>query len=93
MIFFRLKWKFSGFSGFGNLILMVLGFTHSAYTFSLESHVAESSINGALVPPGALVNMLQRGIQYTEAELSMNVDVSVIIGGQKNVSFAIFSGR
>ena len=46
------------------------GFIHSAYVFGLESHVVQSNINGALVPPAALISICQKGIQYTEAELN-----------------------
>ena len=47
------------------------GFSHSAYTFGMESHIAQSNINGALVPPAALINIVQKGLQYTEAEISI----------------------
>lgn len=51
-----------------------LGFTHSAYSFGLESHISQSNINGALVPPAALLSIIQKGIQYTEAEISLGED-------------------
>lgn len=50
------------------------GFQHSAYTFGIESHIAQSNINGALVPPAALLSILQKGLQYTEAEISIGED-------------------
>lgn len=50
------------------------GFQHSAYTFGIESHISQSNINGALVPPAALLNIIQKGIQYTEAEISIGED-------------------
>lgn len=49
----------------------VSGFQHSAYTFGIESHISQSNINGALVPPAALLSILQKGLQYTEAEISI----------------------
>lgn len=52
----------------------VLGFQHSAYTFGIESHISQSNINGALVPPAALLSILQKGLQYTEAEISIGED-------------------
>ncbi len=52
--------------------LLESGFTHSAFTFSLESHVHQSSINGSSVPPGALISVLQKGLQYIEAESSIS---------------------
>ncbi|KAL3282912.1 hypothetical protein HHI36_006070 [Cryptolaemus montrouzieri] len=50
------------------------GFTHSAYTFGIESHISQSNINGALVPPAALLSILQKGLQYAEAEISIAED-------------------
>ncbi|XP_018027013.1 F-box-like/WD repeat-containing protein TBL1XR1 [Hyalella azteca] len=50
------------------------GFVHAAYTFGLESHISQSNINGALVPPAALVNIIQKGLLYTEVEISVGED-------------------
>ncbi|XP_063986941.1 F-box-like/WD repeat-containing protein TBL1XR1 isoform X2 [Diachasmimorpha longicaudata] len=52
------------------------GFQHSAYTFGIESHISQSNINGALVPPAALLSVIQKGLQYTEAEISIGEDGS-----------------
>lgn len=52
------------------------GFTHSAYTFGFESHIVQSNINGATIPPAALLNIIQKGLQYTEAEISVGEDGS-----------------
>lgn len=52
------------------------GFVHSAYTFGIESHISQSNINGALVPPAALLSIIQKGLQYTEAEISIGEDGS-----------------
>ena len=54
-----------------------LGFVHSAYLFGVESHITHTSINGNGVPPGALLSLIQKGLYYTEAELSIG-DVSLI---------------
>lgn len=54
------------------------GFQHSAYTFGMESHISQSNINGVLVPPAALINILQKGLQYTEAEISISDDGTII---------------
>ena len=54
--------------------LLFTGFQHSAYTFGIESHISQSNINGALVPPAALLCILQKGLQYTEAEISIGED-------------------
>lgn len=50
------------------------GFLHSAYMFGIESHISQSNINGALVPPAALLSIIQKGLQYTEAEISVGED-------------------
>lgn len=54
-----------------NLFFGYVGFQHSAFTFGLESHVHQSSINGSAIPPGALILVLQKGLQYVEAEVSI----------------------
>ncbi|KAK2491173.1 hypothetical protein MC885_014843 [Smutsia gigantea] len=56
------------------------GFSHSAFTFGIESHISQSSINGTLVPPAALISILQKGLQYVEAEISINEDGTVFDG-------------
>ncbi|KAK2557563.1 F-box-like/WD repeat-containing protein TBL1XR1 [Acropora cervicornis] len=48
------------------------GFQHSAFTFGVESHIDQSNINGSVVPPGALVSIIQKGVQYVEAEVALN---------------------
>jgi len=47
------------------------GFQHSAYTFGIESHIAQSNINGGIVPPAALLAIVQKGVKYTEAEIML----------------------
>lgn len=56
---------------------MILGFHHSAYTFGIESHISQSNINGALVPPAALLTIIQKGLQYKEAEISIGDDGNI----------------
>ena len=53
------------------VFIYIVGFVHSAYTFGIESHISQSNINGALVPPAALLNIIMKGLQYTEAEISI----------------------
>jgi transducin (beta)-like 1 len=60
-----------------NSITFFLGFVHSSYLFGLESHIVQTSINANIVPPGALLSLIQKGLYYTEAELSIG-DVSSI---------------
>lgn len=52
--------------------VLLSGFSHSAFTFGIESHISQSNINGTLVPPAALISILQKGLQYVEAEISIN---------------------
>lgn len=54
--------------------LLESGFSHAAYTFGVESHISHSNINGSIVPPAALLNIIQKGLQYTEAEISIAED-------------------
>jgi len=50
------------------------GFRHSAFTFGAESLVAKSNVNGSKIPPGQLVNFIQKGLMYTELERSVSDD-------------------
>ncbi|TRY64040.1 hypothetical protein TCAL_06278 [Tigriopus californicus] len=50
------------------------GFYHSAYVFGQESHISQSNINGALVPPKALISIVQKGLLYVEAEIATGED-------------------
>ncbi|CAF0758546.1 unnamed protein product [Brachionus calyciflorus] len=50
------------------------GFIHSAYVFGVESHISQTNINGTLVPPAALLTVIQKGLQFTEAEISVGDD-------------------
>ena len=50
------------------------GFIHSAYVFGVESHISQTNINGTLVPPAALLTVIQKGLQFTEAEISVADD-------------------
>ena len=48
-----------------------VGISAQRFTFGLESHIHQTSINGTIVPPGALISILQKGLQYVEAEVSI----------------------
>ena len=61
-----------------------LGFVHAAYLFGLESHMTHTSINGNVVPPGALLSLIQKGLYYTEAELSIGDVSSACLSPSKN---------
>ncbi|KAL3505093.1 hypothetical protein ACH5RR_034934 [Cinchona calisaya] len=50
------------------------GFTHSAFALGYEAGINKSTIDGNLVPPGALVTFVQKGIQYLELEANLSND-------------------
>ncbi|XP_049399060.1 WD40 repeat-containing protein HOS15-like [Solanum stenotomum] len=50
------------------------GFTHSAFTFGYEAGLNRSTMDGHLVPPGALIQFVQKGIQYLELETNLSND-------------------
>ncbi|KAK3753003.1 hypothetical protein QZH41_016303, partial [Actinostola sp. cb2023] len=62
------------------------GFQHSAFTFGIESHIDQSNINGSVVPPGALVSVLQKGVQYVESEATLTeLAIPVFTKGKKQL--------
>uniref|UniRef100_A0A383WGZ9 LisH domain-containing protein n=1 Tax=Tetradesmus obliquus TaxID=3088 RepID=A0A383WGZ9_TETOB len=63
------------------------GFHHSAFTFAHESQVHRCDIDPNLVPPGALVTYVQKGLQYLEAEA--NIDEN----GEVDADFALLDPR
>uniref|UniRef100_A0A5B6YHJ6 Putative F-box-like/WD repeat-containing protein TBL1XR1 isoform X1 n=1 Tax=Davidia involucrata TaxID=16924 RepID=A0A5B6YHJ6_DAVIN len=48
------------------------GFTHSAFALGYEAGINKSTMDGNLVPPGALVTFVQKGIQYLELEANLS---------------------
>ncbi|XP_060173389.1 WD40 repeat-containing protein HOS15-like isoform X1 [Lycium barbarum] len=50
------------------------GFSHSAFALGYEAGINKSTIDGNLVPPGALVTFVQKGIQYLELEANLSND-------------------
>ncbi|XP_024020657.1 WD40 repeat-containing protein HOS15 isoform X1 [Morus notabilis] len=48
------------------------GFAHSAFALGYEAGINKSPIDGNLVPPGALVTFVQKGLQYLEMEANLN---------------------
>ncbi|VDM61345.1 unnamed protein product [Angiostrongylus costaricensis] len=47
------------------------GLEHSAFVFGNESELNRSDLMGVEVPSGALVSIVQRGLYYIEAEVSV----------------------
>ncbi|MFS7951724.1 putative transcription factor WD40-like family [Helianthus anomalus] len=54
------------------------GFTHTAFTLGYEAALNKSTIDGNLVPPGALVTFVRKGIQYLELEANLSCNDSDI---------------
>ncbi|OMP01869.1 hypothetical protein COLO4_11505 [Corchorus olitorius] len=56
------------------------GFTHSAFTLGYEAGINKCTIDGNLIPPGALITFVQKGLQYLEMEANLsNVSMLVFI--------------
>ncbi|CAL5366831.1 unnamed protein product [Camellia sinensis] len=47
------------------------GFTHSAFALGYEAGINKCPIDGNLVPPGALITFVQKGLQYLEMEANL----------------------
>lgn len=54
--------------------MFCLGFTHSAFVFGYESNSSNSNDKGALVPAGALINIIRKGLIYTQVEICVRDD-------------------
>jgi hypothetical protein len=50
------------------VISLTLGFSHSAFTFAYESLVIKSTAAQTEVPPGALITLMQKGLEYVAIE-------------------------
>ncbi|KAK7352454.1 hypothetical protein VNO80_17876 [Phaseolus coccineus] len=48
------------------------GFTHSAFAFGYEAGIDRCKNDDNVVPPGALVTFIQKGIQYLELEANLS---------------------
>ena len=58
---------------------MMIGYSHSAFTFAYESLVAKSSVAQSDIPPGALITFLQKGLEYVGIEEHIHEVRSVMI--------------
>ncbi|TKY75014.1 F-box/WD repeat-containing protein TBL1XR1 [Spatholobus suberectus] len=54
------------------------GFTHSAFAFGYEAGIDKSKSDDHVVPPGALVTFIQKGIQYLELEANLSGPLDLI---------------
>ncbi|KAJ9170618.1 hypothetical protein P3X46_018712 [Hevea brasiliensis] len=48
------------------------GFTHSAFALGYEAGINKCTIDGNMVPPGALITFVQKGIHFLEMEANLN---------------------
>nr|CAD1819467.1 unnamed protein product [Ananas comosus var. bracteatus] len=54
------------------------GFAHSAFCLGYEAGIHRSNIDGNIIPPGALITIVQKGLQYIELEANVsNSDIDV----------------
>eukprot|EP01135_Chromosphaera_perkinsii_P010343 Nk52_evm15s2118 gene=Nk52_evmTU15s2118 len=51
--------------------LLESGFQHSAFAFGHEGNLFKTNINNSDVPVGCLLSVIQKGLQYLEAELKV----------------------
>lgn len=51
---------------------MPAGFTHSAFTLGYEAGINKCTIDGNLIPPGALITFVQKRLQYLEMEANLS---------------------
>ena len=51
--------------------LIESGFTHTAFSFVNESRASQTSINTQYMSPGALIKIIQKGIQFVECEIAV----------------------
>ncbi|XP_034910326.1 WD40 repeat-containing protein HOS15 isoform X3 [Populus alba] len=47
------------------------GFTHSAFALGYEGGINKCTIDGNMIPPGALITFVQKGLQYLEMEANL----------------------
>ncbi|KAI8370754.1 WD40-repeat-containing domain protein [Choanephora cucurbitarum] len=50
------------------------GFRHTSFAFQYESQVEKSTYRDAQIQPGALINIIHKGLQFMEIEAHMNED-------------------
>lgn len=47
------------------------GFSHSAYTFAHECSLSKDAFEPGEVPPGALIHIIKKGLQFIEMEANV----------------------
>lgn len=63
------------------------GLTHAAFALGYEAGINKSPIDGNQVPPGALITIVQKGLQYIELEANLD---SVSIPFLQPCSFLLY---
>jgi transducin (beta)-like 1 len=63
-----------GISSFCNGVCYCIpaGFTHSAFALGYEGGINKCTIDGNMIPPGALITFVQKGLQYLEMEANLS---------------------
>lgn len=54
------------------IFVLVVGFRHTSFAFQYESQVEKSTYRDAHIQPGALINIIHKGLQFMEIEAHMN---------------------
>ena len=75
-------------------VYFILGFPHSAFSFGVESNSVQSNIDGVSIPSGALISVLQKGVQFVEAEACFGevnlLNICFIIKTPENVILSYY---
>ncbi|KAF1799057.1 WD40-repeat-containing domain protein [Mucor lusitanicus] len=62
------------------------GFRHTSFAFQFESQVEKSTYRDAPIQPGALINIIHKGLQFMEIEAHMNEEGELV---ECNVPFSL----
>ncbi|KAI9490659.1 hypothetical protein BDB00DRAFT_535811 [Zychaea mexicana] len=65
---------------------LTVGFRHSSFAFQHESQVQNSAYRDAEIQPGALINIIHKGLQFMDIEAHMNEDGELM---ECNVPFSL----
>lgn len=53
-------------------VLFLTGFSHTSYTFYHECQASRADLEPSTVPPGALIHIVQKGLQFIELEANLS---------------------
>ena len=59
--------------------MAVKGFLHSAFTFAHECNLGRDAFEPGEVPPGALIHIIQKGLQFIEMEANVSKVVMLLV--------------